>query len=175
MLRTRNTRFWPVRVGPIVLFALALLTIAGCNFGPAPQATVDMMDDGEAAWLAAPVPNYRMTVEVDRPDDRRRTMVTVVDGEIVDGVVSYWDAGRRSWEEPYPLNEEQAFPFTPPGLFEMVRGALEESGRDDIRVVMKGEPPFPHKIIMGPIRVDGELFDRTRATVTVRSFAPDVP
>ena len=102
-------------------------------------------------------------------------MVTVADGEIVDALVSYWDFDSRSWQEPYALNDEQAFPFTVPGLFEMVRGALEESGRDDIRVDLQGAPPFPQKIIFGPISIDGEPFDQTRATVTVRSFLPQGP
>ena len=159
----------------LIVMLPAMLGLSGCRLSRLPQATVEMMDAGEAAWLAAPIDSYLMTVEVDRPDDRRRTMVTVVDGEIVDAVVSYWDSRSRRWDEPYSLNEEQAFPFTPPGLFEMVRGAVEESGRDDIRVLMKGEPPFPQQIIMGPIRMDGELFDRTRATVTVRSFLPTAP
>lgn len=164
---------WAWRLSSAGLVTLLLLTVAGCRAGRLPQATLEMMDAGEAAWLAAPVADYRMTVEVERPDDRRRTMVTVVDGKIVDGVVSYWDGSGRGWGEPYALNEEQAFPFTPPGLFDMVRGALEESGREDIRVLMEGEPPFPRKILMGPIRVEGQPFDRTRATVTVRSFVPE--
>ena len=155
----------------VLLLSLSLL-LASCSFNVLQPATLAVIDDAEAAWLAAPTANYRMTVEIDRPDDLRRSMITVVDHEIVEGVVSYWDDDARKWQEPMALNQEQSFPFSVPGLFEMVRGALEESGREEIRVLMAGEPPFPQKIVLGPVLVDGEPFDQTKATVTVNRFDP---
>ena len=97
-------------------------------------------------------------------------MVVVADGEIIEGIVSYWDPKTRKWQDAQPLSEEQAFPFTVPGLFEMVRGSLEDSGREDIRMQMEGEPPFPREIVFGPVIVDGEPFSMTEATITVMHF-----
>ena len=154
-----------------LLSALSVLFLAaGCRSEAFEPATMSLIDEAEAAWLAAPTASYRMTVEIDRPDDRRRSMVTVVEHEIVEGVVSYWDFQAREWQEPYALNQEQSFPFSVPGLFDMVRGALEESGRESIQVKMAGDPPFPQKILFGPVIVDGEPFEPTRATVTVHQF-----
>ncbi len=153
------------------LLGVALLLTA-CLLGSLQPASMTLIDDAEANWLAAPTANYQMTVEIDRPGDRRRSLVTVVDHEIVEGTVSYYDFRARQWRTPYALNQEQAFPFTIPGLFDMIRGALEQSGREEIRVQMAGEPPFPRKIVFGPVIVDGEAFDQTRATVTVRRFLP---
>lgn len=130
--------------------------------------------------------NYHIVVDVDRPDpssalrqaqddssgqgDRRRTELTVRQGEITEAVVKYWDFRKKRWQEPYDLNPEQAFPFTVPGLFDMVRGELRSSGRADIRVVMDGELAFPHRIVLGPVWEDLRPVEGTEATVTVREF-----
>lgn len=151
---------------------LTALLLGGCSFFGPPKATLQMMDEAEARWQAAPVQNYAITVEVDRPDDRRRTTVSVEAGQIVEGVVSYWDFERQAWRAPYALNQDQAFPFTVPGLFDMVRGELENSGRDEVRVEMGGEPPFPQRILLGPVVLDGQTLVETMATVTVRQLTP---
>ena len=161
------------RLTIFLLLMVAGSLLAGCLFNALEPAAPAQIDDAERDWLASPTASYRMTVEIDRPGDRRRSMVTVVDHEIVDGVVSYWDFEAQKWQEPYALNEEQSFPFSVPGLFEMVRGALEESGREEIQVLMAGEPPFPQKIFFGPVIVDGEPLQETRATVTVHQFDPE--
>ncbi len=153
-----------------VLFCTVSLLLTGCLPGGSPQATMEEVDAAEAAWLASPSLDYMMTVEVDRPDDKRRNMVVVADGEIVEAIVSYWDSNARKWQEAQPLGEAQAYPFTVPGLFEMVRGSLQDSGREDIRMTMEGEPPFPREIVFGPVIVDGEPFSMTEATITVRHF-----
>lgn len=155
----------------LVLFAVALL-FAGCRYNILQPATLEVIDYAEAAWLAAPTASYRITVEIERPGERRRSTVTVEDHRIIEGVVSYWDFEARQWQESYALNEEQSFPFTVPGLFDMIRGELEMSGREDVRMLMVGEPPFPHKINFGPIIVDGEPFPATKAVVTIQQFAP---
>lgn len=159
---------------PSLLYAIlaGLLFLAGCSIGGPPKATIQMMDEAEARWQAQPTLDYEMTVEVNRPDDRRRTTVIVAGGAIVQGEVSYWDADKRRWQEPYALNEEQSFPFTVPGLFDMVRGELKNSGRADIRVEMDGDPPFPRRIELGPVFVDGEPVSGTEAIVTVKSYLP---
>jgi hypothetical protein len=153
----------------LILSILSVMLVGCLPNGPS-QVTMEDLDTAEATWLASPSMNYMMTVEVDRPDDKRRNMIVVAEGEIVEGIVSYWDPATRKWQDALSLNEEQAFPFTVPGLFEMVRGSLEDSGREDIRVEMDGEPPFPQKIIFGPVIVDGEPFSMTEATITVKHF-----
>jgi hypothetical protein len=153
-----------------VLFSIVASVSAGCLSEGSPQITIEEVDAAESAWLASPSMDYMITVEVDRPDDRRRNMVVVADGEIVEGIVSYWDSRAREWQEAQPLGKDQAYPFTVPGLFEMVSGSLADSGRKDTRVKMEGEPPFPRQIVLGPVIVDGEPFSMTEATITVKHF-----
>ena len=160
-------RGWGVALLGILLVAL----LGGCTIGME-RASIAMMDEAEANWQAQPALDYEITVEVDRPDDRRRTTVVVAGGAIVQGTVTYWDPNNRRWQEPYELNEEQAFPFTVPGLFEMVRGEIRGSGRADIRVKMGGDPPFPRRIVLGPVFMDGRPVSGTEATVVVTSYEP---
>lgn len=143
--------------------------LAGCGARLVP-ASVGMIDDAEARWQANPVLNYRIVVDVERPDDRRRNELTVRQGEVTRAVVMYWDPREKRWGEPYELNPEQAFPFTVPGLFDMVRGELRGSDRADIRVAMGGEPPFPQRIVLGPVWEDLRPVPGTEATVIVREF-----
>jgi hypothetical protein len=149
---------------------LASLVLAGCSFNRPAAATPSLIAEAEAGWQASPTADYRITVEVERPDEARRLVVTVVDHEIAQGLISYYDFETRRWLPPQELNQEQAFAFTVPGLFDMVRGALAGCERDDIRVQMAGEPPFPQKIVLGPVIMDGEKIEATRSTVTVRQF-----
>lgn len=155
---------------PVVLFLGAFL-LGGCIPG-LHRASLEMIDRAEAQWQQAPVLDYEITVEVTRPDDRRRTTVIVQQGQIVQGEVSYWNAADKRWDEPYALNEEQSFPFTIPGLFEMVRGELQNSGRVDIRVRMKDELSFPWYIILGPVMLDGQAVAGTEAVIAVEEYTP---
>ena len=77
--------------------------------------------------------------------------------------------GRQN-DHHYTLNKEQSFPFSVPGHFDMVRGVLDESGRNSIHVMLAVEPPFPQWIIFGPVVIDGEPFDQIKATVTIHQF-----
>lgn len=151
----------------VMLLLVSLLTACGARLVP---ASVDMVDEAEARWQANPVLNYRIVVDVERPDDRRRNELTVRQGEVTRAVVMYWDPRQKRWGEPYALNPEQAFPFTVPGLFDMIRGELRGSNRADIRVAMGGEPPFPQRIVLGPVWEDLRPVPGTEATVIVREF-----
>ncbi len=155
---------------PVVLLLGAFL-LGGCIPG-LHRASLEMIDRAEAQWQQAPVLDYEITVEVNRPDDRRRTTVIVQQGQIVQGEVSYWNAADKRWDEPYALNEEQSFPFTIPGLFEMVRGELQNSGRVDIRVRMKDKLSFPWYIILGPVMLDGQAVAGTEAVIAVEEYTP---
>lgn len=116
--------------------------------------------------------NRHMVVDVERPEDRRRYEVTVEQGEIVQGSIAYWDDDRREWDTPIELSEEQSFPFTVPGLFDMVRGELDGGSRTSVRVAMRGEPPFPQRIELGPVRMEGQVFEDAAGEVSVREFEP---
>lgn len=165
-------RVFAPRYGQIaVVFLLGAFLLGGCIPGLR-QASLEMIDRAEAQWQQAPAQDYEITVEVNRPDDRRRTTVLVAQGQIVQGEVTYWNAADKRWDEPYALNEEQSFPFTIPGLFEMVRGELENSGRADIRVKMEDKLSFPWRIVLGPVMLDGQAVSGTEATITVEEYIP---
>ncbi len=145
-----------------------MLVLAGCS-QPMP-ASIPMMDRAEERWNADPVPSYHIVVDVERPDDRRRNDLVVRQGKIVEATVRYWEGGMKRWGDRYELGQEQAFPFTVPGLFDMVRGELRGSNRADIRVLVGGEPAFPQRIPLGPVWEDNQPVSGTEATVIVRKF-----
>ena len=154
-----------------VLLLVGTLLLDGCLPG-LHKASLEMIDRAEAQWQQAPVQDYEISVEVVRPDDRRRTTVIVQQGQIAQGEVSYWNATSKDWDEAYALNEEQSFPFTVPGLFEMVRGELKNSGRVDIRVRMNDELSFPWHIVLGPVMQNGQAVSGTEAVITVEQYTP---
>lgn len=153
----------------IVVLLVGTFFLAGCVPG-LHRASLEMIDRAEAQWKESPVLDYEITVEVNRPDDRRRTSVIVQQGQIVRGEVTYWNSADKRWNEPYALNEEQSFPFTIPGLFEMVRGELKGSGRVDIRMRMKDELSFPWYIVLGPVMLDGQAVSGTEAVISVEQY-----
>ncbi len=159
------------RLAPILGAFLLALFLAACG-GRYDTATIAAMDAAQARWEANPVLNYTIVVDVDRPGEKRRNTVVVQDGEIAYGEVKYWDEAAEQWKEPFVLSPEQAYPFTVPGLFDMVRGEIRNSGRRDIQVGMDGEPPFPYRIRLGPVYLDGKPFEGTEAVVQVVEFRP---
>ncbi|MCO6453063.1 MAG: hypothetical protein J5I90_19925 [Caldilineales bacterium] len=155
----------------ILVALLAAMTVSGCE--PKLRGTsIAEMDRAEAAWEANPVLSYRIVVEVNRPDELRRNELTVENGVVTSAVMLLWDRGQREWREPFPLDETQAFPWTVPGLFDTVRGAIEHSGRTVIRVEMGGEPPFPRQIQFGPVWEDMQMVEGTESEIRVRAFEP---
>jgi len=151
----------------VLLGLLALL--AGCDLRLHDTSLAEM-DAAEAAWNEHPIASYRIVVEVTRPDELRRNDITVRDGEVISAEMLLWDARQREWREPYTLLPSQSFPFTVPGLFDTVRGALEHSGRTRIEVDMIGDPPFPRRIEFGPVWEEGQMVRGTEASIRVREF-----
>lgn len=168
---TRKQRRRLLWIGILLGMLGLVLFAAGCT-ALMPQASFEMMNEAEAKWEADPVSSYRIVVDVERPTDRRRTEVTVRQDAIIRAEVKYWNEQTKTWDEPADLNQEQAYPFTVPGLFDMVRGELASSGRADVRVLMDGSPAFPHRLVLGPVWMDGKPVSGTEATVTVRTFEP---
>ncbi len=155
----------------VLLFLVGALFLAACR-GGLEQATLAKVDQMEQAWLAAPVSSYRIVVDVDRPDDRRRNELLVEDGAVVQATVKYWNPQRKTWDEPFPLNPEQAEPFTVPGLFEMVREQIQLPERAQVQVKWQEEPPMPELIVLGPVSMNGQPVSGTEATVFLEEFEP---
>lgn len=133
-------------------------------------ASFRLINDAQTAWYADPVEDYRIVVDVIRPGERRRCEVVVRDGQIYSATVKYVKPNWPGWNEPYALNDDQAYPFTVPGLYDMIRLPLRNNARQSIRVDMRGEPPFPHTIVFDPLWEAGERLPETKARVVVRSF-----
>lgn len=149
------------------------LVLAGISYfrnAKLEEASYRMLNESQGIWYTAPILNYHIVVDVKRPDERRRNEIIVEEGEVIEATVKYWKPGGLGWDTPYSLNEEQAYPFTIPGLYDMVRGALASSNRADIRVEMRGNPPFPHRVVFGPVWEGGRPVMGTESQVTVQTF-----
>ncbi len=152
--------------------ATTLLLAAGataCGLG-LERATAERIATVEASWKASPVLDYRITVDVQRPEERRRNLITVRDGRIMEASVSYWDADGRRWGDAAALREEQASPFTPRGLFDFLRQELAAGRRREILVSFGGTPPFPRRIVLGARRRGERDVPGSEATIIVRRF-----
>ncbi len=153
--------------GVLVLGLFGLLISCVGWLQPSPAA---MIKELEIRWQAGPVLNYSIIVDVDSSSERRRNVVSVRQGKIVQALMMYWDRRPGKWGAPCELNVEQAFPFTIPGLFEIVHEELRTHSRADIRVVMGREHLFPWKILLGPVLQDGRPSVGTEVTLTIVSF-----
>jgi hypothetical protein len=144
---------------------------AGCqdNLERASPGHIRQMEN---AWRANPVASYHIIVDVERPDDKRRNELFVHDGTIVQARVKYWNRERKDWEQPFALNQEQAAPFTVPGLFKTLREQLDLSNRELVQVQWRQDPVFPQLIVLGPVSQDGAPIPGTEATIIVVEFTP---
>ncbi len=158
-----------VLIGATVLLLAGLATACNSQLKP---ATIAMMDEAEARWQENPVLSYRIVVDVERPDDRRRNELIVEQGQVTRALIRYWDPERQRWGRPMELTIEQAQWFTVPGLFNTVREELRNSGRKRIRVAIEGDPAFPRRIELGPVMEGKKPAPYTKATVIVRVFEP---
>lgn len=133
-------------------------------------ASFKMLNDAQTIWYPNEILHYRIVVDVIRPGEARRNEIHVANGEIVEATVRYRRPSSLGWGEPSVLNTEQAYPFTIPGLYDMVRLPLRSGGRQLIRVDMRGNPPFPHEIVFEPVWENGVRVMETKARVVVRRF-----
>ena len=159
--------------GVVGLAALVLAGVWAARNARLEDATIGLLNDAQTAWYAQPVLSYRMEVDVNRPGEFRRVNLTVRDGEVVEALVKYRSPNTFLWEDPYPLNADQAEPFTIPGLYDMVRGAINAGNRTDIRVDMgweDGPVPFPRRVVLGSVWDGGLQVSGTEAQVVVRRF-----
>lgn len=144
--------------------------------GPRPAiVTVQSVDVTRARWEARPVRSYHIIVDVERPGDRRRNEITVIDDTIIRSSVAYWNETLRDWARPQELTTGQATPFTVPGLFALIREELLEGHRSDCRIAFKGDPPVPERILLGPVMRSEGPVPGTEATIIVSGFEPLPP
>lgn len=135
-------------------------------------ASFRMLNDAQTVWYPNEILDYHIVVDVIRPGEARRNVIRVQNGEIVEATVRYRRPSGFGWEDPYTLNPEQAYPFTIPGLYDMIRLPLRSGGRQLIRVDIRGNPPFPHEVVFEPVWENGVQVVETKARVVVRSFEP---
>lgn len=141
--------------------------------GPRPEAvTVQRLDALRSRWEAGPVRSYQITVDVERPADRRRNEITVVANMVIRASVAYWNDKGGAWGPPGPLMAGQATPFTVPGLFGSIREELVAGHRSECRVAFAGDPPVPERILLGQVMLSGTPVPGTEATLIVREFEP---
>ncbi len=139
-----------------------------------PKATISTLNEVEGNWYLANVQSYYLVVEITFSEERRLHKVTVVDNQIAEASLAYWDRESRDWGTPIPIGPEEAAWYTVPGLFDTIRGALQNGSRDYVRADLRGDPPLPYTIVLGPTVIDGQLMDDTVTWVTVREFTPSV-
>jgi len=163
----RNRTFAPERIA-FALFLTALLCVA-CNQG-LEKASNALIDRTEARWKSNPIPNYRIVVDVKRPDEFRRNDITVRQGHVKKAFVQYWDSRKKIWDNTIFLNESQALAFTVEGLFDTVRLELENSGRPVVRVAVTETPPYLQRIVLGQFWQNNQAVPNSQATVTVQQF-----
>ncbi len=172
--RHRSSPVFPVQpclAALLVTVIAGLGLLVGCGLAGASEAE---LAQAEAAWQAAPLASYHMVVEVQRAQERRRHEVWVREGEIVSGTLQYRQEG-EGWGPPQQMDTAQAAPFTVPGLFATVREQMRYGNRLLVRVQLSGSPPFPHRIVLGPVRQDGMPVEGTETTVDVRLLEPLPP
>ena len=167
-----KTVIGPVRLAGYVILIAELFV--GC--GPRPVVvTVQSLDAKRALWEAKPVRSYHIIVDVERPSDRRRNEITIIDDAIIRSSVAYWNEALQDWGPPRELTAGQAAPFTVPGIFALIRQELLEGHRSDCRVAFVGYPPVPERILLGPVmRPEGPL-PGTEARIIVSGFEPMSP
>jgi hypothetical protein len=148
------------------LATVAIVSAVGC--GPALEsASAGRLNEAEAAWRAASIHGYRITVEVARVGDRRRSELTVHRDQIEDATVAYWDPGKGRWLPPAPLRDDQAAPFRVEGLFEMVRQEMAGGHREGVRIAIGGTPPIPRRIALGRLLQNGRPAPGSEVAVVV--------
>ena len=164
-----STRGWGLGIG-IVMMACPI----ACGLA-LERASMEIVREAEVRWEEAPILDYRITVDVDRPSERRRNEITVRRGRIIEATVAYWDPGESRWDRPAALRDDQASPFTARGLLWMVRDELTKGQRSDIQIAMDETLLFPKKIVMGPARLNERTVPHSEAAITVHSFEVTAP
>nr|WP_290665120.1 DUF6174 domain-containing protein [Ardenticatena sp.] len=160
-----------------VVMVLVLLMASGCGWfdGFAPSASFQTNNAERKAWEALGITSYRVLVEVEKYNERRRVEVVVRDGQLEQAVLRYWSDDERAWEAPQMLSEERGEPYTVPGLFEMVGGELAGQQRS-VSARYNETYRFPELIRLGNVHdQNGTVLRDTEVVVRVLEFEPLEP
>jgi hypothetical protein len=152
----------------LAILVLGLL-ITGCGGRPE-KASTELMDRVESDWRSQKIQDYHILVDVERPGELRRNDITVVNGQVTKGVLQYWEAKLKRWDNTIMLNESQSVAFSVPGLFDTVRSELTNSGRPIVRVTLSKSPPYLKKIILGQLWRNNQPVPDSQATIIVQKF-----
>jgi hypothetical protein len=153
---------------PLVIFFLIPL-LFGC--GPGLQkATVKDIEQAKQNWQLHPVLDYSIVVDVQGQIELRRNSLVIQDGKIHSADVQYWNPDFKKWESGRTLNQQQAFPFTVPGLLMTVEEEILNSGRNDVWISLTGDPPVPQTIVLGPLIQNNNLIEGSKTFLFVRTF-----
>jgi hypothetical protein len=133
-----------------------------------PEANISMLNTAETQWYNAGINHYRLLVEVEFSTERRRHAVVVQHGQITEATLSYWDGD--AWSEPQGMAFDQANDYTIPGLFSFLRQELNLEMREELRVDINDDPPYPRYIYFGQVWLDGEPMADSEARITVPEF-----
>jgi hypothetical protein len=152
-----------------LVIVIVLPLIASCGL-PLKKATVQDLEQAKRIWQMHPVLNYSIVVDVQRQNELRRNSVLVREGKISSAGVRYWNADLKKWEAQRRLKEQQALPFTVPGLLMTVEEEISNSNRNDIRISMKGNPPVPQTIVLGALIHNNKQVEESKTFIFVRTF-----
>jgi hypothetical protein len=153
------------------LFPIFMLVFlwAGCS-ERTEQATPQLMDQLESDWHSSGIHNYRIVVDVERPEELRRNDITVSHDQIAKGFVLYWQSKEKRWDNMITLNESQSIAFSVPGLLETLRSEINNTNRPVVRVATSKTPPYIKKILLGQIRQNNQPVPGSQATIIVQTF-----
>ena len=160
------TRHWHM---PALSILASILLMSNCGSRLQP-ASANVIDQAEARWQAHSLTDYRIVVDVQRPEaeDSFRATVQVEGGRIVGGSLRYREKG--GWGVEQALSETQAFPYTVPGLFHVLRAEVANSGRRTIEVEFDEEYALPRRVVLGPVYEDRQAVHGTETTLRVYDF-----
>ncbi len=138
-----------------------------------PLGTISSLNEAEGIWYRTSISSYRLIVDMEMLDEKRRNIIEVIEGQVASAVDMTWDAEQKTWGAASPLSEEELKFLTVPGLFEIVRVDLLKGQREEVRVDLAGTPPFPRLIILGRALDDeGIPTNSTEARIIVQEFTP---
>ena len=162
------------RILPWALFGLLLGLVAVVFYranqpGPTyPQATIEIIVNGEQAWYESGVPSYRLTSEVEFSSEHRRHVITVIDYEFSEGTTEF--ASVAGWSAPVPMDAAEANFLTVIGLYSTVRSALFDGLRQDILMQVHESGTYPEAVYLGEVIQDGFAIPGTETTIRVVDF-----
>ena len=168
------------QVGTLILSIVGgILLIGYANWDKRyPIVTLPVLNELESAWYSEGILDYDLSIEVRFAQERRMHDITVRDGLVQTATVYYWDDKSDEWGTGIELDQDSAYWFTFPGLFQTIREELQNSMRDDIRIAINHNPTYPKTILLGPItqtQSNSNLTQDTEVEIYIKTYQPINP